>query len=130
LTILNEEQRDFFSGDIYRKYHSKWSAPSGCTNAFFEVDNSTLQSIGAGDIITAGLVQQAHNEFLYESIWYPQSGDKKPLRNTSYISVTVSNMAALSRGSVTIGSNYALGDPVIDPNVRGPFYRLIFPTLD
>jgi hypothetical protein len=78
-----------------------------------------LQSFGAGDIVTAGITEQAHNEILYESVWYPQAFNKygQPERNTSYISLTVSNLAALSRGTVKVGSNSALNDPVIDPNV-------------
>jgi hypothetical protein len=73
--------------------------------------------------IKKGLVDQAHNEVLYESIMYPAAFTKygSPMSNMSYISVTVSNLAALSKGNVTISSNNALGDPVINPNVSRPF---------
>ncbi|SMQ53215.1 unnamed protein product [Zymoseptoria tritici ST99CH_3D7] len=119
LTVLNEEQRKFYStADPFEKAKSKWSAPSGCTNAFQEISNDELKQIGAGAVVDAGFLHQAHNEILYESVWYPQAFNEygQPLRNTSYISLTVSNLAALSKGSVTVGSNSALSDPVIDPN--------------
>ncbi|KAF2166047.1 GMC oxidoreductase [Zasmidium cellare ATCC 36951] len=117
LNILNEEQRAFFQGGP-AQWNSKWSAPSGCTNAFQEISNEELERIGAGAVVAANFSNQAHNEILYESVYYPQSFTKygSPLPNTSYISVTVSNMAALSKGSVTIGSNTPLSDPIIDPN--------------
>ncbi|KAH5111843.1 hypothetical protein HBH71_165280 [Parastagonospora nodorum] len=119
LTVLAEEQRIFYnSSDPHEKAKSKWSAPPGCTNAFQEISDEELETFGAGDIVKAGLVHQAHNEILYESVWYPQAFNKygRPQRNTTYISLTVSNMAALSRGSVKVGSNSPLSDPVIDPN--------------
>ncbi|KAF2773785.1 glucose-methanol-choline oxidoreductase [Teratosphaeria nubilosa] len=125
--VLNTEQRNFFLGDsslttnTSLRWKSKWSAPSGCTNGFQEIPDAELDDIGAGDIITAGLTHQAHNEILYESIWYPKFYSDKygaggPKKNTSYISVTVSNLAALSRGCVKIGSNNPTSDPIIDPN--------------
>ncbi|PPJ57031.1 hypothetical protein CBER1_00453 [Cercospora berteroae] len=77
-----------------------------------------LRAIGAGAIVDAGWADQAHNEILYESVWYPQSFTEygQPQQNTSVFSVTVSNLAALSQGSVRLGSSFALSDPVIDPN--------------
>lgn len=118
LHVLNSEQKKFYAGGESR-WNSKWSAPSGCTNGFQEISNQHLESFGAGDIVKQGLTHQAHNEILYESVYYPQSFTRygQPETNTSYISVTVSNLAALSKGSVKIGSNFALSDPVIDPNV-------------
>lgn len=122
LNLLSSEQRAFYAGGKSR-WNSKWSAPSGCTNGFQEIPNEELESFGAGDIVRAGLVHQAQNEILYESIWYPQFFSEKygsPRSNTSYISVTVSNLAALSRGTVKIGSSSPLSDPKINPNVRSP----------
>ncbi|CAK4032771.1 Dehydrogenase patE [Lecanosticta acicola] len=117
LNILESEQRAFFGGGP-SEWHSKWSAPSGCTNGFLEIPNEELESFGAGDIIKQGLTHQAHNEILYESTWYPRFSNEygQPQGNMSYISITVSNMAALSRGTVTIADNNPLSDPVIDPN--------------
>lgn len=120
LTVLAEQQRSYYSAsDPKEKSRSKWSDPSGCTNAFQHLSSDELEKMGAGEILNAGLADQAHNEFLYEAIWYPQANTKygSPQANTSYISLTVSNMAALSKGSVKIDGNSGLGDPVIDPNV-------------
>ncbi|KAF2213023.1 hypothetical protein CERZMDRAFT_67259 [Cercospora zeae-maydis SCOH1-5] len=117
--LLNEEQRKFYSASTLKeRAQSKWSAPSGVTNGFQKIPADELRAFGAGAIVDAGWADQAHNEILYESVWYPQSFTKygQPERNTSYFSVTVSNLAALSKGSVKVGSNFALSDPVIDPN--------------
>ncbi|KAH9833957.1 Dehydrogenase patE [Teratosphaeria destructans] len=105
--VLNTEQRNFFLGDA-----------SLTTNTNLRPRTRRHR---AGDITKAGLTRQAHNEILYESIWYPKFFSERygaggPKKNTSYISVTVSNLAALSRGSVKIGSNNPTSDPVIDPN--------------
>ncbi|SMR41974.1 unnamed protein product [Zymoseptoria tritici ST99CH_1E4] len=118
LTLLNEQQRAFYNtSDPHERAKSRWSAVSG-TNAFQEICSEDLEQFGAGAVIDAGLVNQAHNEIMYEGGWYPFFSNKygKPRRNTSYVSLTVSNMAALSQGSVTVGNNMPLGDPVIDPN--------------
>lgn len=116
--VLNHEQRSFYAGGAAR-WNSKYSATGGTTNAFQQMSNAELQRIGAEAILRANLTNQAHNEFLYESIWYPPSFTKygQPRPNASYISVTVSNMVALSRGTVKIGSNQPFSDPVIDNNV-------------
>ncbi|GIZ37153.1 hypothetical protein CKM354_000061100 [Cercospora kikuchii] len=119
IRILNEEQRKFYTASTLKeRAQSKWSAPSGATNGFQKIPADELRAIGAGAIIDAGWADQAHNEILYESVWYPQSFTEygQPQQNTSYFSVTVSNLAALSQGSVRLGSNFALSDPVIDPN--------------
>ncbi|KAM3423499.1 hypothetical protein BST61_g927 [Cercospora zeina] len=119
IEVLNEEQRKFYSASTLKeRAQSKWSAPSGVTNGFQKIPADELRAFGAGAIVDEGWANQAHNEILYESVWYPQSFDKygQPERNTSYFSVTVSNLAALSKGSVKLGSNFALSDPVIDPN--------------
>ncbi|EAT86669.2 hypothetical protein SNOG_05605 [Parastagonospora nodorum SN15] len=69
LTFLAEEQRIFYnSSDPHEKAKSKWSAPPGCTNAFQEISDEELETFGAGDIVKAGLVHQAHNEILYETM--------------------------------------------------------------
>lgn len=123
--VLNEEQRKFYTAKNPKdRSKSKWSAPSGVTNAFQKLSDEELQSFGAGQIVDMGHSNQAHNEFLYASVFYPQSFTKygEPDRNTSYFSLTVSNMAAISKGSVRIGSNFALSDPIIDPNVSIPFF--------
>ncbi|KIW72478.1 hypothetical protein, variant [Phialophora macrospora] len=115
-----------------------YSAPSGITNAFQQLSNATLQAIGAHAVLDAGLVNQSHVEFLYESVFYPSgvaalppgsdSGSSIstspgsanayyiPQSNLSYISLTASPLVALSRGSVTLKSSSMFDAPNIDPN--------------
>lgn len=111
-----------------------WSAPSGITNAFQQLSNATLKNIGAQAVLDAGLVNQSHVEFLYESSFYPSglaalpstvnSSDTFANPNTyytpssklSYISLTASPLVALSRGSLTLKSSSIFDAPNIDPN--------------
>lgn len=119
--VLNQAQRDFYAGGAAR-WNSKYSATGGVTNAFQQMSNSELESIGAGAILAANYTNQAHNEFSYNSHWYPTSFSKYggPKPNSSYISIQIGNMAALSLGNVKLQSNLPLSDPVIDPNVSRP----------
>ncbi|EXJ64962.1 hypothetical protein A1O7_01301 [Cladophialophora yegresii CBS 114405] len=117
-----------------------WSAPSGITNAFQQLSDAMLQAIGAQAVLDAGLVNQSHVKFLYESVFYPSnvallpgssgssacsSGNTAhslpipyyiPQSNLSYISLTASPLVALSRGSVTLKSSSMSDAPNIDPN--------------
>ncbi|KIX93843.1 uncharacterized protein Z520_10468 [Fonsecaea multimorphosa CBS 102226] len=109
-----------------------YTAPSGITNAFQQLSNATLQAIGAQAVLDAGLVNQSHVEFLYESLFYPSgpaflpgassTGNGLsslyyvPQSNLSYISLTASPLVALSRGSVTLKSASMFDAPNIDPN--------------
>lgn len=121
INVANNAQRDFYAGGS-AQWNSKYSATGGTTNAFQQMSNSELESIGAGAIIAANLTNQAHNEFSYNSIWYPQAftqyGGPKP--GTSYISLQIGNMVALSKGSVKIASTFPFSDPLIDNNVSHP----------
>ncbi|KIX06072.1 uncharacterized protein Z518_04046 [Rhinocladiella mackenziei CBS 650.93] len=106
-----------------------YTEPSGITNAFQQLSNATLDSIGARAIIEAGLVNQSHVEFLYESQYYPggltfsggvgSSSEQAyyvPQSNLSYISLTASSLVALSRGNVTLKSKSMSDAPNINPN--------------
>ncbi|EXJ75969.1 uncharacterized protein A1O5_00477 [Cladophialophora psammophila CBS 110553] len=112
-----------------------YTAPSGITNGFQQLSNATLRAIGAQAVLNAGLVNQSHVEFLYESLFYPSglaflpsSGGTSstggtsssayyvPQSNLSYISLTASPLVALSRGSVTLKSASIFDAPNIDPN--------------
>lgn len=121
---LEAAQQEFFDS-----LTGPYTAPSGITNGFQQLSNSTLQSIGAQDIIDAGLVNQSHVEFLYESVYYPSSltflpstggqGSQAyyvPQANLSYISLTASSLVALSRGNVTLKSSSMSDAPNINPN--------------
>ena len=111
-----------------------FSAPSGITNAFQKLSNATLKKIGAQAVLDAGLFNQSHVEFLYESQFYPSglgalastgggsSGTGTtgvyytPLSNLSYISLTASPLVALSRGNLSIRSSGINDAPIINPN--------------
>lgn len=130
-TTLAAAQQQFLT-DMSGPY----SAPSGITNAFQHLSNATLRAIGAQAVLDAGLFNQSHVEFLYESQFYPSglatlpssggtsstgSGPSSnvyytPQSNLSYISLTASPLVALSRGNVTLKSSSMFDAPNIDPN--------------
>ncbi|KAF6823585.1 Pyranose dehydrogenase 1-like protein 2 [Colletotrichum musicola] len=96
----------------------EYTAPSGITNAFQKLSEEELNAIGAGEIVTAGLANQSHIEYLFESVFYPGGPTPfyTPRGNETYISLTASSMVALSRGNVTLRSNSMAEFPVINPN--------------
>lgn len=104
--------------EFYTNLTGPYTAPSGITNGFQELSNEELESIGAQAIIEAGLLNQSHIEYLFESIWYPwiPTPYYAPLPNESYISVTASSMVQLSRGNITLRSNSMSDAPLINPN--------------
>lgn len=104
---------------FYNNLTGPYTAPSGITNGFQELPNEELESIGAQEIISRGLVNQSHIEYLYESVWYPwiPTPFYAPKEEESYISLTASSMIALSRGNVTLRSSSMSDQPVINPNV-------------
>ncbi|KAJ9605066.1 hypothetical protein H2200_010456 [Cladophialophora chaetospira] len=128
-TTLEAAQQQFLTDGT-----GPWSAPSGITNAFQKLSSATLQAIGAQAVLDAGLVNQSHVEFLYESSFYPSGLAALPgtvsttdtfanpnvyyvtHSNLSYISLTASPLVALSRGSLTLKSSSAFDAPNIDPN--------------
>lgn len=114
-TNLRAAQNEFY-GNLSGPY----TAPSGITNGFQELSKEELKEIGADAVVDEGLVNQAHVEYLYESIWYPGGPTPYyiPLANESYISLTASSMVALSRGNVTLRGNSMSAAPVINPNVN------------
>ncbi|KAK7730712.1 hypothetical protein SLS57_001543 [Botryosphaeria dothidea] len=103
---------------FYNNLTGPYTAPSGITNGFQELPNEELESIGAQEIISRGLVNQSHIEYLYESVWYPwiPTPFYAPKEEESYISLTASSMIALSRGNVTLRSSSMSDQPVINPN--------------
>ncbi|OLN86760.1 Pyranose dehydrogenase 1-like protein 2 [Colletotrichum chlorophyti] len=112
-TALREAQNEF-----YTNLTGQYTAPSGITNAFQKLSEEELNAIGAGDIITAGLANQSHIEYLFESVFYPSGPTPfyTPRANETYISLTASSMVALSRGNVTLRSNSMAEFPNINPN--------------
>jgi choline dehydrogenase len=116
--------------EFYESLTGRWTAPSGITNGFQRMSAEKLNSIGAGAIVEAGLVNQSHMEFLYENSYYPggpsffssatNPTDSQayyfPQSNESYFSLTAQTTVALSRGSVSLKSMSVYDDPDIDPN--------------
>ena len=121
---LQAAQAEFYSNDS-----GTYTAPSGITNGFQKLSEDILKSIGAQAIIDAGLTNQSHVEFLYESIFYPGGPTPfyTPLGNESYISLTASSLVALSRGNLTLRSSSMADAPVINPNVG--LSSLVLPTI-
>ncbi|ROT39605.1 alcohol dehydrogenase [Sodiomyces alkalinus F11] len=111
--LLAEAQEEFYSNGT-----GVYTAPSGITNGFQKLSEQELIDIGAEGVLEAGLSDQSHIEYLYESVWYPGGPTPyyTPLANESYISLTASSMVALSRGNVTIRGSSMAQAPVINPN--------------
>lgn len=111
---LQEAQAQFFNN-----LTGPYTAPSGITNGFQKLTEDQLKSIGAEDVIDAGLQNQSHVEYLFESIFYPGGPTPYyiPTDDESYISLTASSLVALSRGNITIKSTSILDPPDINPNV-------------
>ncbi|KAF9701202.1 hypothetical protein EKO04_000040 [Ascochyta lentis] len=103
---------------FYTNLTGPYTAPSGITNGFQKLTEQQLRDINASAIIDAGLANQTHIEYLFESVWYPWIPTPfwAPLANESYISVTASSMVQLSRGSVTLRTASMSDKPLVDPN--------------
>ncbi|KAL6707101.1 hypothetical protein ACN47E_004853 [Coniothyrium glycines] len=101
---------------FYTNLTGPYTAPSGITNGFQKLSEDRLREIGAQAVIDAGLSNQAHIEYLFESVWYPWIPTPfwAPLANESYISVTASSMVQLSRGTVTLRTASMSDSPLID----------------
>ncbi|KAK7531986.1 GMC oxidoreductase [Phyllosticta citribraziliensis] len=104
--------------EFYSNLTGQYTAPSGITNAFQRLSAEELREIGAEAILDAGLENQSHIEYLYESVFYPNGPTPyyTPKGNETYISLTASSMVALSRGNVTLRSNSMAEFPAINPN--------------
>ncbi|KAF1828868.1 glucose-methanol-choline oxidoreductase-like protein [Decorospora gaudefroyi] len=104
--------------EYYQNLTGQYTAPSGVTNGFQQFTQQQLRDINASAIIDAGLADQAHVEYLFESVWYPWLPTPywAPLPNESYISVTASSMVAQSRGTVTLRTSSMSDQPLINPN--------------
>lgn len=103
---------------FYQNLTGQYTAPSGVTNGFQKLSEQELRDIGAQAVIDAGLANQTHVEYLFESVWYPWIPTPywAPQPNDSYISITASSMVQLSRGTVTLRSNSMTDPPVINSN--------------
>ncbi|KAF1954257.1 glucose-methanol-choline oxidoreductase-like protein [Byssothecium circinans] len=104
--------------NFYNNLTGPYTAPSGVTNGFQLLSTEELTSIGAQAVIAAGLANQNHIEYLFESIWYPwiPTPYYAPLPNESYISITASSMVQLSRGNITLRTASMSDAPLINSN--------------
>ncbi|RBQ78452.1 hypothetical protein VDGD_05979 [Verticillium dahliae] len=111
--LLQAIQEEFYTNGT-----GVYTAPSGITNGFQRLPEEELRDIGAGAVVDAGLSDQSHIEYLFESIFYPGGPTPfyTPLANESYISLTASSMVALSRGNITLRGTSMSAAPNINPN--------------
>lgn len=103
---------------FYTNLTGPYTAPSGITNGFQKLTEQQLRDINATAVIDAGLANQTHIEYLFESVWYPWIPTPfwAPLPNESYISITASSMVQLSRGTVTLRTASMSDKPLVDSN--------------
>jgi choline dehydrogenase len=94
------------------------TAPVGLSFAFEKIPSDTLSELGAGALLE-NRSEQAHIEYYYESIYYPNypTPQYSPTEyNTSYISLTAGLLAPMSKGTVSVKSNSISDPPQIDLN--------------
>ncbi|KAI9148975.1 GMC oxidoreductase [Paramyrothecium foliicola] len=94
------------------------TAPIGLSFAFEKIPDEQLGNLGASAITAQNRSDQAHIEYLYESVYFPNvpSSYYHPKEyNTSYVSFTAALVAPTSRGNVSILSNSLSDPPQIDP---------------
>jgi choline dehydrogenase len=102
----------------YKEAKGPLTAPVGLAFGFEKVSSDTLDSIGASALITQNRSNQAHIEYLYETIYYPNLPTpyySSKEYNTSYVSFTAAIVAPTSRGTVSVLSNSLSDPPQIDP---------------
>ncbi|KAF2131244.1 GMC oxidoreductase [Dothidotthia symphoricarpi CBS 119687] len=95
------------------------TAPVGMSWGFESLSSAQLASLNASAIIAQNRSDQAHIEYLYETIFYPNLPTpyySSKEYNTSYVSFTAAIIAPTSRGSVSVLTNSIADPPQIDPN--------------
>ncbi|CAE7196210.1 hypothetical protein CFE70_007750 [Pyrenophora teres f. teres 0-1] len=103
---------------FYANLTGQYTAPSGVTNGFQKFSEKQLRDMNASAIIDAGLANQTHVEYLFESVWYPwiPTPFYAPRGNESYMSLTASSMVQLSRGSIGLRSGSMSDLPLVNSN--------------
>jgi choline dehydrogenase len=102
----------------YEESKGPLTAPVGLSFGFEEIALDRLASLGASALSAQNRSNQAHIEYLYETIYYPNipSTYYSPKEyNTSYVSFTAAILAPTSRGTVSIISNSISDPPEINP---------------
>ncbi|ODQ53304.1 GMC oxidoreductase [Saitoella complicata NRRL Y-17804] len=109
-----------------KEYATNHSGPLtstvGPNYGFQQLSEAELQALGAQEIYESqNRTQQAHLEYLWESVYYPSQLPTSfslypPYRNESFMSLTAALLAPTSRGSVTLQSDSIQDAPVINLN--------------
>ncbi|PVH90648.1 GMC oxidoreductase [Periconia macrospinosa] len=102
----------------YKEAKGPLTAPVGLAFGFEKISSDTLNSIGASALTALNRSDQAHVEYLYETIYYPNLPTpyySSKEYNTSYVSFTAAILAPTSRGTVSALSNSLSDPPQIDP---------------
>jgi choline dehydrogenase-like flavoprotein len=102
----------------YKEAKGPLTAPVGLAFGFEKISSDTLASIGASALTAQNRSDQAHIEYLYETIYYPNLPSpyySSKEYNTSYVSFTAAILAPTSRGTVSVLSNSLSDPPQIDP---------------
>jgi choline dehydrogenase-like flavoprotein len=101
----------------YKEVKGPLTAPIGLAFGFEKISSDTLASIGASALTAQNRSDQAHIEYLYETIYYPNLPSpyySSKEYNTSYVSFTAAILAPTSRGTVSVLSNSLSDPPQID----------------
>jgi choline dehydrogenase len=101
----------------YKEVKGPLTAPIGLAFGFEKISSDILASIGASALTAQNRSDQAHIEYLYETIYYPNLPSpyySSMEYNTSYVSFTAAILAPTSRGAVSILSNSLSDPPQID----------------
>jgi choline dehydrogenase-like flavoprotein len=109
---ISKEQQ---AAQEFQSSQGPFTAPIGLSFGFEKIPASTLSEIGASSLAQ----DQAHVEYFYESIYYPNLPNPYYLPteyNTSYVSLTAGLIAPVSRGSVSVLTNSITNAPQIDLN--------------
>jgi choline dehydrogenase-like flavoprotein len=102
----------------YKEVKGPLTAPVGLAFGFEKISSGTLASIGASALTAQNRSDQAHIEYLYETIYYPNLPSpyySSKEYNTSYVSFTAAILAPTSKGTVSVLSNSLSDPPQIDP---------------
>src|SRR5262249_25899532 len=104
--ILNIADIEASETEYYSKGTGIYTGIAGVTNAFQAYSNEKLKSIKADAVIKAGYTNRGTMEFLFNAMFFPvaPTASHSPLPDGSYFSLTVSSLAPLSEGSISIRS--------------------------
>lgn len=99
-----------------------WTNSPGLTHGMQQLSVDELQSLGQSTLLQANRTNQAHLEYLFYPTFYPNmpTPDYAPLKNESYMSLSVGLVSAISVGNISLKSNSLGAGPIINLNVSQP----------